>query len=977
MGRGIALTLVTALSAILLMIAADLALALDENARAWTASTVYGFVLLTFAITCLWRPLRVPDERGLATLMEKADPNLRDNLLAAVELSNVAEGQGQDSTIFRELLQEDVAQRMSQVRVPTLLPFNLIGRWLTAAFVLALIIGIIGAIPASRARLLRVAAPWWVNIGSAASRNITLIDPADHANMRAPLGERLPVLIEVRNIVLHENPYLETDDGEGNIRQVIMNNDPDSNGTSRFVSSVKMESREMRFRFHADRHTTHWFSATAQEPPQILAFTKKYIFPPYAGLPPKVIENEAGQVEVLQGSDVDLTIELNQPVESAKLEVQFPHITNIVELLPPDPTKPAIRAATFNAVTNGLYLIKLVAQGGRPNREDDQYPIEAIPDALPEINITAPESDISRQPEDILVLEADASDDVNLKTIHQLIRVEGSDRNASWATNVVQLPNLPEANASIRLPLDLLKLDARPGDRVLTRLAAVDVKGQTNHTGTLAIAVQSAVFDTARIDALQPKREALKAATALREAVTAVRAIIPGNLEQKARDGALGDLRKAGDDFNDVQPKLSSSLAAADQALLRAIAKGRAGRDAAELALLGATVARMRLDWYEALKLHLPALPADPAEHRPGRAKLVSAAITQLDQSAGLLEDAARGQLAADEAAVLLDHADYLTHAQRLMNRVARADEGKDPDVWKRLARRQNAALQEVLAVSQLLTNAAPRFPKNVTAKFRTAHADLKAASETLQPLAQAIPPTQALLAPSEAMQDQVAQVAEMVRPAARNQFDEAAKARRELESVVGPPTVPVADLHDSLTELVKTDNPLNRARVRHQWNTAIKLLRKRTALEGTRPDSDHLFLKDLADAANGLENLDEIDDPPGDQLKVVGPLGKALESLVLSHELTELELSLKALAQHERWERRATDINTLRARDWDWQRELFRRLPPAMREAGLGDLAVDLIDNARGSEASRDVTLEMNERKSKGGIFGVEENQK
>ena len=86
-----------------------------------------------------------------------------------------------------------------------------------------------------------------------------------------------------------------------------------------------------------------------------------------------------------------------------------------------------------------------------------------------------------------------------------------------------------------------------------------------------------------------------------------------------------------------------------------------------------------------------------------------------------------------------------------------------------------------------------------------------------------------------------------------------------------------------------------------------------------------------------------------------------------------ELELSLKALSQRERWEQRATDVNTLRAREWDWQRGLLRRLPPGMRRAGLAAISAQIIEKAGGSAASRDVTREMNERKDKGGIFRVE----
>jgi len=532
---------------------------------------------------------------------------------------------------------------------------------------------------------------------------------------------------------------------------------------------------------------------------------------------------------------------------------------------------------------------------------------------------------------------------------------------------------LPDTNATIEVPLDLLKLDARPGDRVITRLAAIDVKGQTNMTGLFTVAVHSAVFEIARTDALEPKRDIFKAVTKLREAVTRLQTAVPGNLEQKARDGALGDLRKAGDDFDDAQPKLTSSMAAADQAIRKAIAKARPGREAAELVLFGQTIVRLRHDWNGALRRHLPALLNDPADLRVERAKLAADAVSKMNEVTDLLVTATRDHLAADEAAVLLDHVDYLAHAQKLMNRVAMADEAGDPDTWKRLARREAAAIGEVLVVEQLLTNAAPRFADNIAENFRTARTDLEAVRQKLKPITEVDPPSRALLVPSQSMQGQIEQVAEMLRPMARNQFDAAAKSRDELETAIGSVAEVMQRLHAAVSSLATKKNPFTEDCAEQTWTATIEQLLVRTALEGGRPDSDHLYLKDLADTAGGLENLQEIDDPPADQLKTLDGIYEALGALELAHRLTELELSLKALSQRERWEQRATDINTLRAREWDWQRGLLRRLPPGMRQAGLADLSVEIIENAGGSVESRDVTREFNIRKDKGGIFGVE----
>jgi len=101
------------------------------------------------------------------------------------------------------------------------------------------------------------------------------------------------------------------------------------------------------------------------------------------------------------------------------------------------------------------------------------------------------------------------------------------------------------------------------------------------------------------------------------------------------------------------------------------------------------------------------------------------------------------------------------------------------------------------------------------------------------------------------------------------------------------------------------------------------------------------------------------------------------LNTLEQAHLLADLEASIKLLAQHEQWEKAATDINTLRVREWDWQREIFRRLPEVLRKAKLADATADLIDQAAGSDGAKAVSLEMNRRKTEPGVFGVEEQPK
>lgn len=78
----------------------------------------------------LWRS---PDARELARLLESARPDLREDLLSAVELGDPSAAGAWDSEEFREKLQSDVAGRVRDVEVASILPVQRIRRWILAA----------------------------------------------------------------------------------------------------------------------------------------------------------------------------------------------------------------------------------------------------------------------------------------------------------------------------------------------------------------------------------------------------------------------------------------------------------------------------------------------------------------------------------------------------------------------------------------------------------------------------------------------------------------------------------------------------------------------------------------------------------------------------------------------------------------------------------------------------------------------------
>jgi len=998
--RGLCFTVLMLCGGLLLLTIADWGLVLEQNVREWCAIVLYSLTVLVFLLECI-RPLsRLPNLRGIAALMEKAEPTMRNDLLAAVELGDVKNEGEAGSQVFREMLQRDVAQRVEKLNVSHSLHTGLIQKWLVAGCMLLTAIILTALIPSTRGQLLRATLPWWVNIGTAASTRIVLIQPVDPEKAFAPKGETLPVVVEIQGLDLQgTNPTLETDDGQGNIESLTMNASDENNASTQFKSSVEMKADQIKFRIVVGKENTQWYTARAVEPPRVMGFIKKVTNPEYPLFPafkPQslILEEESGDLALLAGSKVDLQAVMNQQVKSATMKLFIAGNATDYPMKLIEGNEPTGRTASFLVNTNSAYTIHLIDELGLTNRSPTKFSVRIEPDLEPDIALLKPNGNIISSPEDVLGMEAIATDDVAIGEVRRLTRVIKKDANTTWTTNVLAVPTLPGNNATINQPLDLLPLDVKPGDQVLTRLMAIDVLGQTNTTATLSITIRSLVFEVARGEALLPKRVVYDTVHELREITEKLRAAVPMDLTKRARDSALGDLRKTADEVDDLVPNMSDKLNQADTAIRSALGRARGGRESAELVVFGRAVHMMDHDLLAALRVHMPELAGAIEAVREDRAKAAAKAVASMHQLAKKLETAVRANLAADEAAVLLDHLDFLSRAQSLMNRVAEADAPKDVDAWKRLARRQSGALKELEAIKTVVAESADHFSDPIFTDLNATIADLEAIEVSVKLALKQDVPGPDLLKPAKLLQAAIKDAASSIRPLARNMADDSSLARDELEDGIGNTHDALSNLRTVLSAQKKTRDDQNgkqadalrdalarvalaEGNVNHAWETVNELLNGRVALEGARPDSDHIFLRDLINAARAVKTLKRSPKSEPELSAAIANIANALDTLEQAHLLVDLEASIKLLAQHEQWEKAATDINTLRVREWDWQREIFRRLPKALRNAKLADATADLIDQAAGSDGAKAVSLEMNRRKTEPGVFGVEEQPK
>ncbi len=133
------------------------------------------------------------DDRDLARCIEDLQPELRDRLLAAVELGE-SPGAQTDSSVFRQCLQKEVAAQLRDLDMKSLLPESLVHSWFRMALLLVAISAALLLLPRTPFRLLaaRAFSPG-ANLARFSQTEVKLISPVPPEAIVAR-GDDVPIV---------------------------------------------------------------------------------------------------------------------------------------------------------------------------------------------------------------------------------------------------------------------------------------------------------------------------------------------------------------------------------------------------------------------------------------------------------------------------------------------------------------------------------------------------------------------------------------------------------------------------------------------------------------------------------------------------------------------------------------------------------------------------------------------------------------
>jgi hypothetical protein len=474
------------------------------DAQRWTLSAcVYLPTMLAAWLACGRQLLKAPLSDEIAMHVEQTAPQLREKLLAAVELSADDPASLHDSPMFRSLLQGEVAEHMGRVHPSSVLPFRLVARWTIAAAVIAAVFLLLLSAPDPRFRLLAARAMLpMANLARVSRVQVEILQPVPHS-LLLPEDETAAVIIQTSGGKV-STAVLESRSETTGLVSYDMQPQPES----RFTANLRLEHGSVDYRILAGDAITQWHRIETRPRPRVELFTKLLQFPEYSLLPAVSSDSEDGRLEALQGTVAQLTIRPNQPVSAAELRLD-PVGSEEAVVIPltrapeqsgaADRTPGGLWTAAVPIQDPGTYRVHLVSrETGFENVFSPRYEIRPQPDLIPRAGfVDQQQTTLLLPPDDILQLKAMAEDDLPLVSLEQQISINGED----WFSLPLQttvVAGTEGRGVTAEWQWDLVPHTLRPGDQLLTKLSAVDRRGSRGESAPLRIVIADREFDPGR-----------------------------------------------------------------------------------------------------------------------------------------------------------------------------------------------------------------------------------------------------------------------------------------------------------------------------------------------------------------------------------------------------------------------------------------------------------------------------------------------
>ena len=433
---------------------ASIALIVFQRATGWTSPFLLPAMVglaATVALTIALRHFETrPDYRWIARKVEDRNPELNGLLLTAVQ-QTIETGQEPGYLQYRVLQEatarsqeQDWTQVVPRKRVMAVQGLHLVA---LAGFGIALINLRVDPIMGETAR-------WTAVDGMTVTPGDTSVEKGESLVVLARFGQQLPASVM---LVVRENGAAAR-----SIPLVKNMNDPV------FGGSVPDVAGDFVYHLEYRGQKTRDFKVSVFEHPKLARSDVELTFPEYTKLARKRIE-DTRRVSAVEGTKLNVELQLNKPVASARLVARDAQKTVIPLVVSPD--KAVASLPDFVPEKSQSYDLQLVDAEGRTNKIATSFAIDVQPNRPPEVKLTSPRGDLRPSALEEIAFDGTVWDDFGSPAYGLAYSVGGAEpKSIELGRDAVA-----KEKRTIAHLLQLEELEAKPDDLISWHVWADDI----------------------------------------------------------------------------------------------------------------------------------------------------------------------------------------------------------------------------------------------------------------------------------------------------------------------------------------------------------------------------------------------------------------------------------------------------------------------------------------------------------------------
>lgn len=189
-----------------------------------------------------------------------------------------------------------------------------------------------------------------------------------------------------------------------------------------FATRLPSIKEDTVYRIEYDGNQSQAYRVSVYDLPTLIRSDLTLTYPSYTNQPPKTLP-DAFDVSVVEGTRVEITCKVNKPLAQAKL-VGSDDVAIDMQVDSSDPTLFRYQSTPTKRMK---FKLELADEGGRKNRDPEEFRIDVIPNRPPDLAVVFPGKDVKVSPLEEIQIEYTALDDFGVIETGLVFQVAGRD----------------------------------------------------------------------------------------------------------------------------------------------------------------------------------------------------------------------------------------------------------------------------------------------------------------------------------------------------------------------------------------------------------------------------------------------------------------------------------------------------------------------------------------------------------------------